>query len=241
MLKFMKITNSADRGSISIFGDITDDSWNFGWEDDPSIYPLDIRKMLDGFNGQPVDIHINSGGGHAFAGMAIANMLRQYSGETTCYVDGLAASAASLIALACDKVICPKNSIIMIHNPSTVAMGTSQEMLKAAEMLETLQKASVSLYKQKALDGVDEAKIQELMDAESWMTGDQAAEVFDITVEEDMQAAACVDSKLIGMYRNVPEALKQRKNAEKLSKRTENDEKMQEQMKMELDLVLALI
>lgn len=232
MLKFMTIKNSADRGSISIFGDIIDDSWNFGWEDDPSVYPLDIKQMLDDFNGQPVDIHINSGGGHAFAGMAIANMLKQYKGETTCYVDGLAASAASLIALACDKVICPKNSILMIHNPSGEATGTSQDMLKAAEKLETLQKACVALYQHKALDGVDSKKIQELMDDESWLTGDKAVKFFDITVEEDLPAAAAADSSMLKMYHNVPKALLK-------SKPKDNQEEIKE-MKMKLAIALAL-
>src|SRR5574344_1203748 len=185
MLNFMKIKNSAERGSLYIFGDIVDDSWNFGWEDDPSVYPLDIQNLLKDFNGQPIDVHINSGGGHAFAGMAIANMLKQYKGETTAYVDGLAASAASLIAFGCDKIVCPKNAIIMIHDPASVAVGNSQDMLKAAEMLDTLQRACVALYKEKALDGIDDAKIQELMDAESWLTGDQVAELFDAKVEED--------------------------------------------------------
>lgn len=232
MLNFMKIKNSAERGSLYIFGDIVDDSWNFGWEDDPSVYPLDIQNLLKDFNGQPIDVHINSGGGHAFAGMAIANMLRQYKGETTAYVDGLAASAASLIAFGCDKVVCPKNSIIMIHDPAGVAVGNSQDMLKAAEMLDTLQRACVALYKEKALDGVDDAKIQELMDAESWLTGDQAAELFDVEVEEDTQAAACADTKQFKLYHNVPQTLKAApKNNVK------NDE---EKMKMELDLALAL-
>ena len=230
MLNFMTIKQQADRGSISIYGDIVDDSWNFGWEDDPDVYPLNIKDMLDGFDGKPIDVHINSGGGHAFAGMTIANMLKHYSGETTCYVDGLAASAASLIALACDKVVCPKNSVIMIHNPSGMAMGTAQDMLKAAEMLETLQRASVALYKGKALEGVDEAKLQELMDAESWLTGDQAAELFDVTVEEDMQAAACADSTLLKSYKHVPTALI----------KAPDDKKMQEKMMQELDLALAL-
>lgn len=78
-MKFLTVKNSAEKAELLIYGDIVDDSWNWGWEDDPNVYPKDIKNMLNGFDGKDVDVHINSGGGHVFAGMAISNMLFQFT------------------------------------------------------------------------------------------------------------------------------------------------------------------
>ncbi|WP_462274433.1 Clp protease ClpP, partial [Filifactor alocis] len=118
-MNFLNIKNQTeDKADIYIYGDIVDDSWNWGWEDDPSVYPKNIRELLKECEGKSIDVHINSGGGHVFAGMAISNMIAHHDGKTTAIIDGLAGSIASVIAMGCDEIQMPCNAYLMIHKPS---------------------------------------------------------------------------------------------------------------------------
>lgn len=206
-MNFLTVRNTAERGEIFIFGDIVDDSWNCGWEDDPAVYPLDIVQMLKGFSGQPVDVHINSGGGHAFAGAAIANVLRQYSGETTAYIDGVAASAAATVAFGCDRIVIPSNAYLMIHQPTAAAWGSATDLRKAAEMLDAVQKGIVNLYLSKAAKGVDESTVNALVDAETWLTGKDAAQYFAVELVKEINALNRIGD-VYNKYTNIPERLK---------------------------------
>ncbi len=230
MMKFMQIRNSADKSEIFIYGDIVDDSWNYGWEDDPSVYPKDIKSMLDGFNGQDIDVHINSGGGHVFAGMAICNMLKRYSGKTTAYVDGVAASAASIIAFGCDEIVIPSNAFLMIHRPASIAYGTAEDMLRCAEMLEAIQKGIVNTYKAKAVKDVTEEQINDMINAETWLTGAEATAYFNVQVADDVQALNCT-GKMLEHWRNKPAAFNTKNNP---------DENKIKNMQQEIEIALAI-
>lgn len=232
MMKFMQIKNSADKSEIFIYGDIVDDSWNYGWEDDPGVYPKDIKSMLDGFNGQDIDVHINSGGGHVFAGMAICNMLKQYSGKTTAYVDGVAASAASIIAFGCSKIVIPENAFLMIHRPASMAYGTADDMLKCAEMLEAIQKGIVNTYKGKALEEVTEKQINDMINAETWLTGTDAAQYFTVEVTEGLGAINCA-GECLNHCQKLPGAFKQAPQNEIQAQKTTN-------MQQEIEIALAI-
>ena len=114
-----------------------------------------------------ITVWINSPGGDCVAAAQIYNMLMDYKGNVTVKIDGIAASAASVIAMAGNKVLMSPVSMLMIHNPMTVAMGDSAEMQKAIEMLSEVKESIMNAYEIKT--GMSRAKISHLMDAETWM------------------------------------------------------------------------
>lgn len=229
-MNFLTVKNEAGKKpELMIYGDIVDDSWNWGWEDDPNIYPLAIKNMLTGFDGQDIDVHINSGGGHVFAGMAISNMLKQYKGKTTAYVDGIAASAASIIAFGCDDVIIPSNAFLMIHKPTAYVAGDADEMLKAADMLDGIQKGAVATYMSKAVEGVTDKQISDMVDAETWLLGADATEFFNVQISDEVNAINC-GGEVLKQYQHTPKLF---------IKEAKNDETI-ETMQQEIDIALAL-
>ncbi len=201
---FCKFKNGENGSHAELFfyGDIVSDSWSAWSREDQ--YPMNVSELLKEIGGNNIDIHINSGGGDVFAGVAICNMLRSCSGRKTVYVDGLAASIASVIAMAGDEIIIPSNAFMMIHKAWTVAMGNADDMRSLADTLDKLDSGIVATYMQKAADGVTEDKISELMASETWLTGSDAAEIFsNVKVAPEISAAASCNSKYMDTY-NVP-------------------------------------
>lgn len=128
--------------------------------------PQLFRDELNAGNGD-ITVWINSPGGDCIAAAQIYNMLMEYKGNVTIKIDGIAASAASVIAMAGTKVLVSPVSMMMIHNPMTVAMGNTNEMQKAIAMLDEVKESIVNAYEIKT--GMSRAKISHLMDAETWM------------------------------------------------------------------------
>ena len=138
---------------------------------------------------------INSPGGDCVAAAQIYNMLMDYHGNVTMKIDGIAASAASVIAMAGNKVLMSPVSMLMIHNPMTVAMGDTAEMQKAIEMLSEVKESIMNAYEIKT--GMSRAKISHLMDAETWMNANKAVELGfadDILNREEPPEAPAADS-----------------------------------------------
>ena len=188
-------------------------------------------------------MHINSGGGAVFAGIAIYNMLKRSKATVTTYIDGIAASIASVIACAGDRIIIPKNGTFMIHKPTTGYFFESlnaDDLRKDAETLDHCQKSIVQTYMERAKDGVTEKEINDLVNAETWMNGSEAAEYFDFEVEEEVNAAACT-SDFFDSYKNTPENIKKQEDSavsvEKIAdivmERLERKERTKEQKRME--------
>ena len=123
----------------------------------------------------PVTIWINSPGGDCVAAAQIYNMLMDYPGDVTVKVDGIAASAASVIAMAGTKVLMSPVSMLMIHNPMTVAAGDKAEMERAIEMLAEVKESIINAYEIKT--GMSRARLAHLMDAETWMNAGKAVEL----------------------------------------------------------------
>ncbi len=123
----------------------------------------------------PITVWINSPGGDCVAAAQIYNMLMDYPHDVTIKIDGIAASAASVIAMAGTKVLVSPVSMMMIHNPMTVAMGDSTEMQKAIEMLDSVKDSIINAYEIKT--GLSRAKLSHLMDAETWMDANKAVEL----------------------------------------------------------------
>ena len=195
--------NSAD---LCFFGDINSESlgeWQKYYPEDKA--PQDVKEFLDQLeNVSKINVHINSGGGSVFGGIAIYNMLKRFDAEITVYVEGLAASIASVIAMAGDKIIIPANAQMMIHKPSSCAWGNADEMRKEADILDGCQKAILTTYMEHAKEGVTEEQINDLINAETWKNGEEWQEYFDIEVSESSQAAAAA-SDFYDKYNNLPE------------------------------------
>lgn len=195
-MEFLKIRNLSDAAAeIVIYGDIVNDAWK-GWNwCESDVYPSDIRQMLDDMNGKDLFVRINSGGGDVFAGFAIANMIERYQGRTHAVIDGLCASIATQIALACDSVEMPENAYFMMHRPFSEASGTAEDIRKTADLLDKLQEGIESRYVAHLRNGVDgAARVHEMVNAETWLSGREAAEIFTIECTKAEKAAAAAGS-----------------------------------------------
>lgn len=146
---------------LRISGTIAEESW---FDDD--ITPAIFAAELNAGSG-PVTIWLNSPGGDVVAAAQIYNMLIDYPGEVTVNIDGIAASAASVIAMAASTVAMSPVSMLMIHNPATMAVGDKDELARAMSMLESVKDSIINAYQLKT--GLSRAKLSKLMDAETWM------------------------------------------------------------------------
>lgn len=204
-------TTSAD---LYFYGDIVS-SWLGAW-DNTDQYPEAVKTFLEQAKGKNLNIYINSGGGSVFAGMAIYNMIKRHDGYTTVNVDGLAGSIASIIALAGDKVIIPANAYFMIHRPLLqYVSGNSEELRKYADALDVLDEGMMQVYRDNLQNGVSEEKLRELVNAETYLNGIQAQEIFKIEVGKEINAVACIQHAQ--NIKNLPEKLKEIKQKEALA------------------------
>ncbi len=154
---------------LTLNGTIAEESW---FDDD--VTPALFRDELNSGEGN-VTVWINSPGGDCIAAAQIYNMLSAYNGKVTVKIDGIAASAASVIAMAGDEVLMSPVSMMMIHNPATIAFGDHTEMQKAMDMLAEVKESIINAYVLKT--GQSRAKLSHLMDAETWMDANKAVEL----------------------------------------------------------------
>lgn len=150
-------------------GVIAEESW---FDDD--VTPALFKDELNAGTGD-ITLWINSPGGDCVAAAQIFNMLSEYPGKVTVKIDGLAASAASVIAMAGTEVWMSPVSMMMIHNPATIAWGDHTEMKKAMELLDAVKESIINAYVRKT--GQSRAKLSHLMDAETWMDANKAVEL----------------------------------------------------------------
>ena len=175
MKKFWNWTNQAptetepEQRILTLNGTIAEESW---FDDD--ITPQLFREELNAGSGD-ITVWINSPGGDCVAAAQIYNMLMDYRGSVTVKIDGIAASAASVIAMAGTKVLVSPVSMLMIHNPATMAMGDAAEMQKAIAMLDEVKESIINAYEIKT--GMSRAKLSHLMDAETWMDAHTAVDM----------------------------------------------------------------
>ena len=171
MKKFWNWKNQTETAERTLFlnGTIAEESW---FDDD--VTPQLFKDELMSGSGN-ITVWINSPGGDCVAAAQIYNMLMDYKGNVTVKIDGIAASAASVIAMAGTKVLMSPVSMLMIHNPMTVAMGDTAEMQKAIEMLGSVKDSIINAYEIKT--GLSRAKLSHLMDAETWMDATKAMEL----------------------------------------------------------------
>ena len=165
-------TSDPDGASVRVLrinGQIAEESW---FDDD--ITPALFASELNAGSG-PVTIWLNSPGGDVVAAAQIYNLLTAYPGKVTVNIDGIAASAASVIAMAAERVAMSPVSMLMIHNPATLAIGDKDELAKAMSMLEAVKDSIINAYQDKT--GLSRAKLSRMMDAETWMDATAAIQL----------------------------------------------------------------
>ncbi|MED4586665.1 Clp protease ClpP [Brevibacillus choshinensis] len=232
--KFVEIKNQTDSSAdLYFYGDIVSNWWG-AW-DDTDQYPEAIRDFLNGVSGKNLNIYVNSGGGSVFAGMAIYNMLKRHQGHKTVYVDGVAASIASVIALAGDKVVIPSNAFLMIHKPWMEALGNAKTLREKADFLDNIEIGIMNAYADRLKDGVDIETIRQMVQDETWLNGLEASQYFDIEVSQANEAVACV-SDCFKDYKRTPQAFKEVPKVDPEPKVDETQNQINEMM-MELDLI----
>ena len=176
-----EIKQSAAENAVDlyIYGDVEADGYDW-WSDEVIESETSANHFREELakhsTAQQINIFINSNGGSVFEGTAIYNQLKRHPAHKTVYIDGFACSIASVIAMAGDEIVMPRNALMMIHNMWMCAQGNAEELRKAAEDLDTINAAGRAAYMEKAGDKLPEDKLVELMDAETWLTAEQCME-----------------------------------------------------------------
>jgi len=184
-MKWYNIINKADHAEVWIYEEIGEDYWTGG-----GVTAKNFQKELAAIKAPQIDLHINSPGGVVFEGIAIYNLLRQHPSNVTTYIDGLAASVASVVALAGNHIIMAENALFMIHKASGIVVGTSDDMRDFAGKLDKVNDSIATTYISKT--GKEEPEINDMMAAETWMNADEALEAgFVDEISGKMDMAAC--------------------------------------------------
>ena len=184
-----KPDETIEERTLFLDGTIASESW---FDDD--VTPALFKSELNSGKGD-ITVWINSPGGDCFAAAQIYNMLRDYKGKVTVKIDSLAASAASVIAMAGDEVQISPTGMLMIHNPSTVAMGDHADLEKAIDMLNEVKNSIINAYEEKT--GLSRNKLSKLMEDETWMDAKKAVELgfADSIITRDAPSAVTIGTK----------------------------------------------
>nr|DAM85232.1 MAG TPA: Putative ATP dependent Clp protease [Caudoviricetes sp.] len=193
---FEKIND--EKAAIYIYGDIVSEKWWSDTDVDPTTFKDELAELGDV---NEIDVHINSFGGEVYAGFAIHNLLKQHKASINVYIDGIAASIASVIAMAGDRIYMPKTALMMIHNCWTWASGDSKELRKTAEDLDKVGEAIKSSYLNKV--NITKEELERLLDEESLMTAEECLSkgFIDEIIQDDKEIQNKYTNKtLLKMY-----------------------------------------
>lgn len=212
MKKFWTMNQSEEKmnsAEITIYGSIGSSWWDEAVS--ASQFSKDLKELGNDIN--EITVRINSTGGSVYDGLAIRSLLKNHKAYVTVMVDGLAASIASIIAMAADKLIMAKGSMMMIHNPLSGGWGEAKDLREIADFLDKIRDSLVSVYA--ARTGKTSEELIELLDAETWMSAEEAVEMgFADEVEDDIQVTAGIAGTIavvngvsmdISKYTNIPD------------------------------------
>ena len=198
---FWNWSQNADENILHLNGTIAEESW---FEDDitPALFRAELEKCS-----APITVYINSPGGDCVAAAQIYTMLMDFPYDVTVKIDGIAASAASVIAMAGTKVLMSPVSMMMIHNPATVAMGDHSDMEKAIAMLDSVKESIINAYEIKT--GISRKVLSAMMDSETWMDANKAVELgfADGILEREMQSVSNASALVLFSQRKADAAL----------------------------------
>ena len=193
-----------NEGELSIYGEIAN---SLGWfSDGTEITPKGFKAELDALGDiSTLNVYVNSPGGDVFAGQAIYSVLKRNKATVNMYIDGLAASIASVIAMAGDTIHMPSNAMMMIHKPMSGAWGNSIEMRKTADALDKIELSMQETYLSKATD-MKQEELSALLVAETWLTAQECLDYgfCDVIEEEKAIAASVQDFEFMAKYKNTP-------------------------------------
>lgn len=201
-------------------------------------------KDLEDIKADTIKLHLNTPGGSVFDGIAIYNALKQHDAVVETYIEGLAASSGSIVALAGDKVFMADNAFFMIHEPWTIIAGDSRDLRKTADMLDKISSVMINTYMKAS--GKDEKEIKAWLEAETWFTAAEAKEAgFIDEITDEIEVDAKHD---IGVYDNAPEQLlkdfenhSKAQNKSKPAPQKNTTRQIMESMRMRLELEEANI
>lgn len=196
------IKEKDDKAIIYVYGTIGDH-----WKDEKANRAKDFATALDDLSPKALEIRIDSPGGDVFEGFAIASAIQRYEGETHVFVDGVAASAASYIAIMADKVTMNDFAAFMIHNASGIAIGNRDDLRETADLLERLDNSIAGTIASRTGMKLDDAKAA--MSAETWYFGDEAKEAgfCDEVIKTEKRAKAKLNREFADRYKNVPDGV----------------------------------
>lgn len=237
-MKYFEIRNATkESADLYIYGDIVGSEWE-KW-DTTDTCPQDIINALKEHEGKNLNVYVNSGGGSVFAGLAIYNQLKRFDGHKVAIIDGLGGSIASVIPFGCDEVRMPNNAFLMIHKPWSYAIGNSNDMRKMADDLDRIEQGILNVYEANLKEGVDMEHVKQLVNDETWLTGDQAAEIFNVTLIGENKAVACA-SEFFDKYTKTPAKLKAEATTEQENEQQNDGDNLQNEidiLKMKLQLI----
>ena len=188
-----------DTAEISIYDEI-----GF-WGVSAASFAQDLKDC--GNNLKQINLHIHSPGGDVFDGIAIYNLLKNHPANVTVYIDGLAASMASVIAMAGNEVIMPENAMMMIHKPWGIQGGDAEDMRKYADLLDKVENTLIPAYASKT--GKTPEELAEMLSAETWLNGKECVEQgFADKLAEPLLAMASIKSRKLEDFENMPKAMK---------------------------------
>lgn len=195
-----QIKNETEKAIVYLYGTIGTDYWS----DDDSNTAKNFAKTLDSFGEKPLEIRLDSCGGDVYEGFGIASAIQRYKGQTTVYVDGIAASAASYIALMADKVVMSSFASIMIHDASTFAFGNAEDFRDTINRLEALDQTIAGIIAGRS--GMDVEDVKAAMDAETWYTAEQAVAsgLADEVIETKQRTSNCLDEAMMARFKHAP-------------------------------------
>ena len=185
-----------EENTLQLYGEIGP-AWA-GMIDDTSV----IRALESMKDAKKIHVRLNSPGGDYFLGVSISNALRRHQAKVIVHVDALAASAASVIAMGADRVIMHPGSLMMVHRAWSITMGNAADFTKAADTLNKVDDNLIDVYHKRT--GLDKAKLRALVDAETWMSGDEAVQ-YGFADEADTQPTGANAKVPVGWYARTPD------------------------------------
>lgn len=206
--KFYEFKNIAENEySLYVYGEIVDEKW---YNSDVDI--TDFTNALSGIpSGATLNIYINSVGGNVFATSGMTSVLQRAKDRgihIAAYIDGLAASCASWLAMAADTINIYKNSVMMIHKPMVMSYGNANDLEKDIEVLNKIEDGVIiPIYEAKAK--CDRKKLKDMMTAETWLTAGEIQEHFNVNLIDEEKKVENIKSDLFNTYKNTPKEFKQ--------------------------------
>lgn len=197
-----RINDKGERAEVFLYGTIGKDSWS-GEGNSAKDFAAIIKELAP----KPLDIRIDSGGGDVYEGFAMCSAIQRYEGETTAYIDGMAASSASYVASVCDRVVMNDYAWFMIHNAWTITIGNAQELALTIERLNQIDATIRDIITKRS--GLSSDEVAAYMEEETWFNASEAMEagICQEVIETEERMAACIPSSLASNYRRVPEGV----------------------------------